>query len=148
MAHKKGQGSVRNGRDSVSKRLGVKRYGGEFVTAGSIFVRQRGTKFNAGPKVGTRRGRTFFAFVDGESQIRQGQHSHQHRSRAGSSRSEHVNIAAILFPARPLASPFSFPSVFIDEIKIYARAGHGGKGCVAFQREKYRPKGGPSGGNG
>ena len=48
MAHKKGQGSVRNGRDSVSKRLGVKRYGGEFVTAGSILVRQRGTKFVGG----------------------------------------------------------------------------------------------------
>ena len=48
MAHKKGQGSVRNGRDSVSKRLGVKRYGGQFVTAGSILVRQRGTKFVAG----------------------------------------------------------------------------------------------------
>jgi GTP-binding protein len=47
-----------------------------------------------------------------------------------------------------VASPFSFLPVFIDEIKIYARAGHGGKGCVAFQHEKYRPKGGPSGGNG
>ena len=52
MAHKKGQGSVRNGRDSVSKRLGVKRFGGEFVTAGSILVRQRGTKFVAGQNVG------------------------------------------------------------------------------------------------
>ena len=51
MAHKKGQGSVRNGRDSVSKRLGVKRYGGEVVTAGSILVRQRGTKFVAGHNV-------------------------------------------------------------------------------------------------
>ncbi len=49
MAHKKGQGSVRNGRDSVSKRLGVKEFGGQFVTAGSILVRQRGTKFIAGP---------------------------------------------------------------------------------------------------
>jgi|GEM_PF-974436 len=48
MAHKKGQGSIRNGRDSVSKRLGVKEFGGEFVTAGSIIVRQRGTKFEAG----------------------------------------------------------------------------------------------------
>ena len=48
MAHKKGQGSVRNGRDSVSKRLGVKTYGGEAVTAGSIIVRQRGSKFVAG----------------------------------------------------------------------------------------------------
>ena len=66
MAHKKGQGSVRNGRDSVSKRLGVKRYGGEFVTAGSILVRQRGTKFTAGHNVGTGRDWTLFALVDGK----------------------------------------------------------------------------------
>jgi large subunit ribosomal protein L27 len=66
MAHKKGQGSVRNGRDSVSKRLGVKRYGGEFVTAGSIIVRQRGTKFEAGQNVGTGRDWTLFALVDGK----------------------------------------------------------------------------------
>jgi ribosomal protein L27 len=52
MAHKKGQGSVRNGRDSASKRLGVKTYGGEAVTAGSIIVRQRGSKFVAGENVG------------------------------------------------------------------------------------------------
>src|SRR5688572_31681444 len=49
--------------------------------------------------------------------------------------------------ARSATSPFLF-GMFIDEIQVYARAGHGGKGCVAFQREKYRPKGGPSGGNG
>jgi large subunit ribosomal protein L27 len=66
MAHKKGQGSVRNGRDSASKRLGVKRYGGEFVTAGSILVRQRGTKFSAGLNVGTGRDWTLFALVDGK----------------------------------------------------------------------------------
>ncbi len=65
MAHKKGQGSVRNGRDSVSKRLGVKAYGSEFVTAGSIIVRQRGTKFVAGQNVGTGRDWTLFALVDG-----------------------------------------------------------------------------------
>lgn len=65
MAHKKGQGSVRNGRDSVSKRLGVKRYGGELVTAGSILVRQRGTKFVAGQNVGTGRDWTLFSLVDG-----------------------------------------------------------------------------------
>ncbi len=65
MAHKKGQGSVRNGRDSVSKRLGVKRYGGQFVTAGSILVRQRGTKFVAGQNVGTGRDWTLFALTDG-----------------------------------------------------------------------------------
>ena len=66
MAHKKGQGSVRNGRDSVSKRLGVKRYGGQFVTAGSILVRQRGTKFLAGQNVGTGRDWTLFALADGK----------------------------------------------------------------------------------
>ncbi len=66
MAHKKGQGSVRNGRDSTSKRLGVKRYGGQFVTAGSILIRQRGTKFYAGANVGTGRDWTLFALVDGK----------------------------------------------------------------------------------
>ncbi len=65
MAHKKGQGSSRNGRDSNSKRLGVKSFGGEFVTAGSIIVRQRGTKFVAGQNVGTGRDWTLFALKDG-----------------------------------------------------------------------------------
>jgi large subunit ribosomal protein L27 len=66
MAHKKGQGSVRNGRDSVSKRLGVKASGGEVVSAGSIIVRQRGSKFTAGQNVGTGRDWTLFALVDGK----------------------------------------------------------------------------------
>jgi large subunit ribosomal protein L27 len=66
MAHKKGQGSVRNGRDSVSKRLGVKEFGGQFVTAGSIIVRQRGSKFIAGKNVGTGRDWTLFALTDGK----------------------------------------------------------------------------------
>lgn len=66
MAHKKGQGSVRNGRDSVSKRLGVKAFGGEFVTAGSIIIRQRGTKFLAGANVGTGRDWSLFALKDGK----------------------------------------------------------------------------------
>ena len=66
MAHKKGQGSVRNGRDSVSKRLGVKEFGGGVVTAGSIIVRQRGSKFVAGKNVGTGRDWTLFALTDGK----------------------------------------------------------------------------------
>lgn len=65
MAHKKGQGSSRNGRDSHSKRLGVKRFGGEFVTAGTIIVRQHGTKFTAGRNVGTGRDWTLYALADG-----------------------------------------------------------------------------------
>ena len=66
MAHKKGQGSSRNGRDSNAKRLGVKAFGGEHVTAGSILVRQRGTKFVAGQNVGTGRDWTLFALIDGQ----------------------------------------------------------------------------------
>jgi large subunit ribosomal protein L27 len=65
MAHKKGSGSSRNGRDSHSKRLGVKRYGGEKVTAGSILVRQRGTTFKPGNNVGLGRDYTIFATIDG-----------------------------------------------------------------------------------
>jgi large subunit ribosomal protein L27 len=69
MAHKKGQGSVRNGRDSVSKRLGVKAFGGEFVTAGSIIIRQRGSKFVAGKNVGIGSDWTLFALKDGNVQF-------------------------------------------------------------------------------
>ena len=65
MAHKKGQGSVKNGRDSVSKRLGVKKFGSEMVVAGNIIVRQRGTKFLAGRNVGLGRDYTIFALIDG-----------------------------------------------------------------------------------
>jgi large subunit ribosomal protein L27 len=66
MAHKKGGGSSRNGRDSVSKRLGVKAFGGENVTAGSIIIRQRGSKFHAGVNVGIGRDWTLFALTDGQ----------------------------------------------------------------------------------
>ncbi len=65
MAHKKGQGSVKNGRDSRSKRLGVKKFGGQAVIAGNIIVRQRGTKFHPGVGVGIGRDHTLFALVDG-----------------------------------------------------------------------------------
>ena len=65
MAHKKGVGSSRNGRDSASKRLGVKRYDGQVVNAGTIIVRQRGTKFNPGNNVGIGRDHTLFALING-----------------------------------------------------------------------------------
>jgi large subunit ribosomal protein L27 len=65
MAHKKAGGSSRNGRDSESKRLGVKRYGGELIPAGSIIVRQRGTRFHAGENVGMGKDHTLFAKVTG-----------------------------------------------------------------------------------
>jgi large subunit ribosomal protein L27 len=65
MAHKKGTGSTRNGRDSNAQRLGVKRYGGQTVRAGNILVRQRGTKIHPGPNVGRGSDDTLFALVDG-----------------------------------------------------------------------------------
>lgn len=69
MAHKKGVGSSRNGRDSNAQRLGVKRFGGEFVTAGNIIVRQRGTRFHPGRNVGRGRDDTLFALADGVVQF-------------------------------------------------------------------------------
>lgn len=70
MAHKKAGGSTKNGRDSESKRLGVKRFGGESVLAGNILVRQRGTKFHAGDNVGCGRDHTLFALSDGKVEFK------------------------------------------------------------------------------
>jgi large subunit ribosomal protein L27 len=72
MAHKKAGGSSRNGRDSESKRLGVKRFGGELVSAGSIIVRQRGTKFHPGKNVGMGRDHTLFALTEGKVLFKMG----------------------------------------------------------------------------
>jgi large subunit ribosomal protein L27 len=68
MAHKKGQGSSKNGRDSHSKRLGIKKYGGEQAIAGNIIVRQRGTRYHPGKNVGIGTDHTLFALVDGKVQ--------------------------------------------------------------------------------
>ncbi|MBA16849.1 50S ribosomal protein L27 [Sphingosinithalassobacter portus] len=72
MAHKKAGGSSRNGRDSESKRLGVKKFGGEAVVAGNILVRQRGTKFYPGTNVGIGKDHTLFALTDGRVSFKQG----------------------------------------------------------------------------
>lgn len=66
MAHKKGMGSTRNGRDSNAQRLGIKRYGGEIVKAGNILVRQKGTKIHPGHNVGLGKDYTIFALIDGK----------------------------------------------------------------------------------
>ena len=70
MAHKKGLGSTKNGRDSIAKRLGVKRFDGQVVRAGNVLVRQRGTKFKPGKNVGMGRDYTLFALVDGVVEFR------------------------------------------------------------------------------
>lgn len=72
MAHKKGEGSVKNGRDSQSKRLGVKIYGGQPATAGSIIVRQRGTEYHPGKNVGVGKDFTIFALTDGVVEFKKG----------------------------------------------------------------------------
>lgn len=72
MAHKKGEGSVKNGRDSNSKRLGVKVSGGQFAIAGNILVRQRGTKYHKGLNVGIGKDFTLFALTDGVVQFKKG----------------------------------------------------------------------------
>lgn len=72
MAHKKAGGSSKNGRDSESKRLGVKRYGGEEVLAGNIIIRQRGTKFHPGKGVGLGKDHTIFALINGSVQFSKG----------------------------------------------------------------------------
>lgn len=89
MAHKKGMGSSRNGRDSQPKMLGVKRFDGQLVTAGSIIVRQRGTKIKAGNNVGVGRDHTLFALIDGY--VKFGHADRQHKN---------VNIYTE-FPNRP-----------------------------------------------
>jgi len=70
MAHKKGQGSIKNGRDSQGQRLGVKAFGGQRVTAGSIIVRQRGTKIMPGDNIGHAKDNTLFALIDGFVQFK------------------------------------------------------------------------------
>ena len=80
MAHKKGGGSTRNGRDSNSKRLGVKRYDTEIVTAGSILVRQRGTRIRPGNNVGVGRDHTLFALIDGTVKFEHATRDHKRAS--------------------------------------------------------------------
>jgi large subunit ribosomal protein L27 len=75
MAHKKGEGSVKNGRDSQSKRLGVKIFGGQPATAGNIILRQRGTEYHPGKNVGLGRDFTIFALTDGLVEFRKGRNN-------------------------------------------------------------------------
>ena len=89
MAHKKAGGSTRNGRDSQSKRLGTKRFGGEQVLAGNIIIRQRGTKFHPGLNVGIGKDHTLFAKVDGKVKF----------TRKGPKLRQYVNIEAIVAAA-------------------------------------------------
>lgn len=94
MAHKKGTGSTRNGRDSNAQRLGVKRFGGQKVTSGSILVRQRGTTFHPGNNVGVGKDYTLFALIDGVVTF-------ERKGKSG----KKVSVYAVPAPAEPAAEP-------------------------------------------
>jgi large subunit ribosomal protein L27 len=80
MAHKKGVGSSKNGRDSYSKRLGVKKFGGEICKAGNIIIRQRGTQFHPGKNIGMGRDHTLFALIDGSIAFKKGRNDRRYVS--------------------------------------------------------------------
>ena len=103
MAHKKGMGSSRNGRDSNPKMLGVKRYDGQIVTAGSIIVRQRGTKIRPGDNVGVGRDHTLFALIDGY--VKFGHATREQRK---------VSVYTE-FPGRPSLAPVEVPDTAVAQ---------------------------------
>ena len=151
-AHKKGVGSTKNGRDSESKRLGAKRADGQFVLAGNILYRQRGTHIHPGNNVGKGGDDTLFALVDGVVKF----------ERKGRDRKQvSVYPRAINDPKRrgiqkpcvpddgACATPYRRCCyMFADRAKVFIKSGKGGDGHVSFRRELYVPNGGPDGGDG
>ena len=161
MAHKKGASSSRNGRDSNAQRLGVKRYGGQSVNAGEILVRQRGTHFHPGLGVGRGGDDTLFALVEGKVRFGKYPRSPGREHRAG--RAAGLRLAsskarpekggpgtlARLSPCRNHAgTERNIVAEFADRVTLRVQAGHGGNGCASVHREKFKPLGGPDGGNG
>ena len=168
MAHKKGAASTKNGRDSNSQRLGVKRYGGQLVNAGEIIVRQRGTHFHPGTasaaaattrcsrwsrgnvEFGTRRGRRVINIVPA-ARVTSARRSARSRHRRASLRSQGAPVGASHrtttsragAPKAPMAVP-----TFVDRVTLHVTAGRGGNGVASVHREKFKPLGGPDGGNG
>ena len=154
MAHKKGASSSRNGRDSNAQRLGVKRFGGQIVKAGEILVRQRGTHFHPGVNVGRGGDDTLFATAPGavEFGTKRGRKTVSVvRPSAPRLRLRDCNDTAgsrtFSRHERYIRRFIAMPR-FVDRVVIHARAGNGGNGCASVHREKFKPLGGPDGGNG
>ena len=132
MAHKKGLGSSKNGRDSNAQRLGVKVFAGETVTAGAIIVRQRGTRFY--PATAPVWAATTHCLQPSPA-----------RSNSPGARAAATSACC----PRRRSSPGGRPlPVFADRATVFVKAGRGGDGCISFRREKHVPKGGPDGGDG
>ena len=169
MAHKKGASSSRNGRDSNAQRLGVKRFGGQTVNAGEIIVRQRGTHFHPGLGVGRGDDDTLFALVAGKVEFGslprspRGEHRSAAGARAGlglAGAKRHVTAGRRLPARRWRFQGYRGPALgrtkvrgqimaeFADHAVLRVQAGHGGHGCASVHREKFKPLGGPDGGNG
>ena len=200
MAHKKGASSTRNGRDSNSQRLGVKRFGGQLVNAGEIIVRQRGTHFHPGDGVGRGSDDTLFALVAGNVEFgtKRGRrvvnidsaprserpHPYESDREGGppgppsstslppslvwlSVSQVYLRIARFTRDIRRRAaqSSVSWPDLqqaglaaerrhtmaipsFVDQVTLHVYGGNGGHGCASVHREKFKPLGGPDGGNG
>ena len=156
MAHKKAGGSTKNGRDSESKRLGLKKFGGEHVVAGNILVRQRGTQYRAGENVGVGTDHTLFALADRHRAV---QAQGRRPARARQRRARRAELApavdcekprlpgAFAFPEQPVSRPAATRQASCHEIR--RRSHDQGPGrqrrarLVSFRREKFIPFGGP-----
>src|SRR5438876_1011074 len=125
MAHKKGVGSSRNGRDSNPKMLGVKRYDGQYVTAGSIIVRQRGTKINAGNHVGLGRDHTLFALIEGYVKFEHDSRKKRRVSIFSTSGTAHA-LQMVGIQVEPVTALTKFPEILDGRVKTLHPAIFGG----------------------